>query len=127
MVTLKNGQLAAVLTGLSELLKERMSSTVGLKVRHCIRDVTPLSEDVEQERQKVLREYAKKDEQGEFVSDSRGQATFESAEDAKKFVAALNELLMGDVTVEHVLTAKDLEGIQCTGETLMNLGNLLED
>jgi len=133
MVTIANGELQVALRGMQrlagELMQQKVSPKLMMRLRRMMRAASAVVEDVEQERQRLIKLYAKLDDKDEVVSeDAAGvkQAVFERPEDRVLFEAAYQSLMTVTSEQPEQLTEADLEGVVCQGETVLMLGGLLE-
>ena len=133
MVTIANGELQVALRGMQRLAGELMSQKVSpklmMRLRRMIRSASAVVEDVEQERQRLIKLYAKLDEAGNVVSEDVAgikQAVFEHFEDRALFETSYQSLMAVTSEQPEQLTEADMEGVVCQGETVLMLGGLLE-
>jgi hypothetical protein len=134
MVTVRNDELQAAFKGVqslvAELLQQKVSPHLMMQLRRMTRAAAPVIEDVEQERKRLMQQYAKVDEKGEVITeDFEGgkKAAFETPEKYQEFAAAYQALMAVTSEQPETLTEKDLEGIVCKGEIILLLGPLLEE
>ena len=147
MVTIRNDELQAALQGMqrlvSELMQQKVTPHLMMRLRRMIRAATPVVEDVEQERQRRIKLYAKLDEKGEVVDEpaltEKGEpirrAVFETPSKEREFWAAYNELMAFTSEQPEQLVESDFHWVSASGEkrqaevlgeTLLMLGGLLE-
>lgn len=125
-VSMKVGEVVVASQSLAELLKVKRPVLGALKLRQVARSLAPHLEDYNAEREKLLTEYAAKDEGGN-VKQTGNNVIFLSPEARQAFVKAMNDLLGATVEVGPVLRLKDLGGLDVEGEHLVNLGALLDE
>ncbi len=56
--TIRNDELKAAMEGMAALLPERMSAHLAMKLRRMLRAAAPVAKDMEDERQKLLKQHA---------------------------------------------------------------------
>jgi hypothetical protein len=137
MVTITNGELQVAVQGMSELMVERMSAHLAMKLRRMMRAASVIMKDVEEERQKLLKEFCKLDDKGTIVTKTvNGQNTveFETPEKARDFEEAYQELMaVTSEQPEHLIESDfhwvavsgEQRQVETSGKTLMMLGSLL--
>ena len=119
--------LAAQLLGKLEL----PVAPTGLKLRRMIREFKALTDDLEEERQKLLKSYAIRDEQGNLQTvqkpDGTSKYVFEPANE-KLYNERFNQLVQALVEVKtHPIKSTELAGIKLPAEILFALGQMLEE
>lgn len=115
---------APLMDALAELLRRPVPPRTGLKIRNIVRAINQQATDVEAERVRLLEQHAKRDETGEIVYQDEAKTVFSVN---GNFASEFNELMGLEFEVE-ALVASELDNIgQVTGQTLLNLDNLLVD
>lgn len=143
-VTVRNDELQVALTGMqrmvAELLQQKTSPHLMMRLRRMMRAAASVVEDAEQERLRLIKLYAKLDEKGEVVNEPAEQgarkAVFETPEKQQEFGAAFQALMavtseqpeqLEENDFQWVTTSGEKRQAECLGETLLMLGPLLEE
>jgi len=111
------------LSACNELIVVKMPFGAAMALRKLVRELSGLAEDIEAERQKLLKQYAELDDDGKIVAKD-GNAIIE---DQDGFNQAYQELLATDVKVEHKIQAPLFDGTEVEPRLLLLLGDALED
>lgn len=86
----------ALMERLNELKKKKLPARLSYAVNRNIHALTDICSSFDQERQKLILQYAKKDESGEVCADKNGKIEWE---DADAFNRAIREILAEEETV----------------------------
>lgn len=102
---LQLGNVGVVADAAALVMQEAQSYGVRFKVRELLRTLAPHQQAFEEERQRLIAEYAEKDEDGELVLvDGAPQFGDKQAEVDRRW----SELRSTEVTVQHKLTLEDV-------------------
>lgn len=129
-LTLTNDQILIAHSGLVALTQLRTPLPVpfGMKVRRILRVVKPLSEDIQEERKRLVETYAELDENGEIQEDEKGEIIFQSPEKRKEYIKAHRELMELEIEVTTpTLNASDIADKNLQTSVLVALDDLLVD
>lgn len=133
MVVLSNAEAQSAAQALQHLVALRVPFATALKMRALIRRINEHNEAVEAERQKLLEEYAAKDEAGRpimvVVDAERNlqQYTFDSPLKQQAFSSEYTQLMAVRALEVEPLLAADLARTEVTTADLLALGELLEE
>lgn len=125
-----NREMSDALLAMKIMAREKMPLKTGLKVRSAIRSLEHLAGDVEAERQKLVEQYAERNEDGSpKVTDlGNGKGKYEFGENLRKFDADFNELMSLEVAgMPAPIKASELGDLEIQPELLVMLGELLAD
>jgi len=117
-----NIEVLNVLAACRELTEVKMPFGAAMSLRKLYREVSSIAEDIEAERQKLLKEYGKKKD-GELVLDG-DKVVFE---DEDGFVKAYDGLLRTEVEVINRVKASQFSNVEIEPKWLIALGEALED
>ena len=111
------------LSACNELIEVKMPFGAAMALRKLVRELSSLAEDVEAERQKLLKQYAELDDDGQIVVKD-GNAVIK---DQTGFEQAYQDLLTTEVQVEHKIQAPMFDNIEVEPRLLVLLGDTLDD
>ena len=99
-VTVTNNRLAQSAQALQVLSQERLPVKAAFAITRNLRVLQDQLKDVEEVRQRLLKEKAILDEQDNPKVDEDGQAQFDSDEEREAFLKAVNDLYSEEVEVD---------------------------
>lgn len=94
---LSNADIRASAQALNTLAQRKLPVSASFVVSRNLKVLQPVLEDIEQQRQDILKEYATTDDKGELVKGKDGEAQFENGRD--DFMEAFVELLETETEV----------------------------
>jgi len=109
-----------------ELVQERMAGKTAMGVRKFARELEPIVADSEQERMKILSDYAQLDGNGKVVF-AGTHAVFDDKAANDAFNEALALFYATEVEVSTTLKGSELALIELRPILLLQLGELIDD
>ena len=107
--------MPTVTMALNDILSQRISSSLGMKVRRLLRVIQPEIDLASEERDRLIDKYVKKDKDGKPVT--RGNV-YDFGENESAFATEWRDLL--NVTFEcEPIQASELDGLQLNGTTYL--------
>lgn len=107
----------------SELSTRKLPFGPAMAIRKLVRELTAIQTDYDAERIKLLEQYAKKDDKGQFILVDN-EAQFENGQ-REAFAVVHQELLNAPVEVSAYLETRGLDKIEVEPVILVALGDLL--
>lgn len=107
--------MPTVTMALNDILSQRISSSLGMKVRRLLRVIQPEIDLASEERDRLIDKYVKKDKDGKPVTIGD---MYDFGKNASAFAAEWRDLL--NVTFEcEPIPASELDGLQLNGTTYL--------
>lgn len=118
---IKNSEIPGILNALRELARLPVPVRTALKIRRLVRLIEQQAADIEAERQRLLEQYAQRDEAGQRVIREDGNVVVDD-----EFYTAFTELIGLEFDAPEQLTVEEIEAAgNVTPAVLIGLGELL--
>ncbi len=119
-----NHEMLLDVANLDYLTKRRLPIRVSYAIAKNISNMKKELETYEEERQKLINKYGKKDDKGNIITDKKGQVEFKNKE---KWTKDIEELLSIEVDIDiHKFNIKELEGYDMSVGELMAIEYMIE-
>lgn len=124
MKKIQTGQALAALQAVQPMLQRPLAFSLALKMRKLVRELSSIAEDVEEERKKLLEQYADKDEDGQpIIEEGRYSLNGNGAAYSGDYLSLMQE----EVDVQTILQASAFGDMEVEPAALIALGDLLEE
>lgn len=126
-IKLKNYETISAINAIKELMDSKLPSKVSWNLSKNFRKLNETIEDFNSCEQKLVRQYAVKDSNGEIKLDERQQFTITS-EFVPIFNKERNEYLNCEDTMDiHIIKLSDLVNVEVSPTALYSLDFMIED
>jgi hypothetical protein len=103
-VTVENGEVQAVIQGLSKLAALSIPTPLALKVRRLMRVMRTETEDIEEIRKGIVDKHCQHDAEGRLVVDDKGMSPFVDAKAGQALKVEIDELMAMRTEAVPVIT-----------------------
>jgi hypothetical protein len=122
---MKSYKIIELYRALEKLMKNDVELRTAVALARNFEAVSTPAKIIDQKQQDLMKEYAKKDENGEVIQGENGSVTIESP---TEYFAKLQNILETDIDVElKPIKIDALKGIKISGSDILALDPVLED
>lgn len=124
-----NREIQQALQAIQPLLTMKLPIRTAMKLRTAARSLAHISQDIEAERKKLVHEFAKRDEKGEFVIvENNGNTWHDFGDNLAKFNAAYSDLMDCQAVGQPApICIHELGEIEIEASILIGLGELINE
>lgn len=126
MIRITNNEALLAHQALAQLAQERVPAATALRIVRGLRLLSQAVDDVEQVRQQLLDQHARRDDAGQRLTEERDGLPHVVIEDQAAFDQDYNELMATEIEIDWSLSASELQG-DVRPALLFALGPLLEE